>query len=302
MRREDDSPIKVGDAQLFVCGLIQHEVGKPVVDQVNRIVPVPQHTVMQTQCRRIGDHRLDAMPAEQLLEQDELGVEILILRVVVDDGDAPQRLAAARQPPFREKHVGEALVERAGRDRCGGHARNRRAARPLRARQHGIEKRATGVGVDLDQLRFGGGDVEVETQEYTLWATRIKARYRRRRFQHEVTVRGQCDDRLCRSHHCRHALQTRPRHKHRNRREHMRGSLQNQRINAARAGAGFKLALQYFGVKADAEAFAVERFNPVCARLCTGVRQGVRFGHERYETFGSRPWCNRHERSKTAYK
>ena len=98
MRCQHDRALQIRLAQRGAAGLVQVEVGQPVVDQVDGQVAVPQRAAAPFERGRVGDDRSQAMPLEQLLEQQELGVEVLVLGCRVDDGDARQR---PRIPPSR---------------------------------------------------------------------------------------------------------------------------------------------------------------------------------------------------------
>ncbi|MOA57538.1 hypothetical protein D3C78_1817390 [compost metagenome] len=49
---------------------------------------MPELPVFEAELAGIGDHRLPALALEELLEQQELRVEVLLFRRLVDDGDA----------------------------------------------------------------------------------------------------------------------------------------------------------------------------------------------------------------------
>ena len=86
-------------ASCCAARLLQIEIGQPVVDQIDGQIAVPQPAVTPFQHGRVGDDRAQAVPLEQLPEQQELGVEIFVF--------APPRrrwrctAAAARSRPQR---------------------------------------------------------------------------------------------------------------------------------------------------------------------------------------------------------
>ena len=199
VRCQHDSLVQIGFAQRGAARLLQVEVGQAVVDQIDGQIAVPQHAVAPFECGRIGDDRAQAMPLEQLLEQQELGVEVLILGRHVDDGDSGQRTRAfslagrqiGRQPtqlPFVPKHGDNLMLEACHAGERGHHGIHRSAAGMLSARQHGIEHRSAGVGVDLDQPEMPFAQMEVIAEECTEWPPSAEPRDGRRGVQHLLAV------------------------------------------------------------------------------------------------------------------
>ena len=100
MRCQHDTLLQIGFTQRAACGLLQVEVGQPVVDQVNGQIAMPQQAVAKFERRWAGDDRAQPVLAEQQLKKKELMVKVLRLRCLVNDGDARQRSGAASQTPF----------------------------------------------------------------------------------------------------------------------------------------------------------------------------------------------------------
>jgi hypothetical protein len=117
MRRQHDGPGGIGVVQRPAFGGFEHEVGQAVVHQVDPAFAQAQHAVPEGQRRRIRDQCVDAVTGEQALEQQELGVQILLFRHLVHDGDRAQRPAAVRQRPLGLEHAHDRFLEHgAGND------------------------------------------------------------------------------------------------------------------------------------------------------------------------------------------
>ena len=259
--------LQPGLAQRGAGRLVEVEVGQPVVDQVNAQVVVPELAVAPGKRRRIGDHRTQAVALEQLLEQQELGVEKLLLGRLVDDGDAGQRPAAARPPPFLAEHVDDALLEGRHAGFGGQHRIHRGAAGTLRPRQHRVEHGAAGVGVDLDQAEMAVSQVKVVAEKHPTWAVgrtrtidlaRAHPRDGRRGRQHLRPERRQGHHGFNRLHHPGHALHLRRRDKHRLGREQGGATFTHHRREPRLAQRHVERLRQRGGVEAEAEAFAVQ--------------------------------------------
>ena len=138
VRRQHHRIAKVGLAQRGAGGLSQIKICQAVVDEVDRQIAVPQHALTQTEISRPGDHGPQTVPLKQSLEQQELGVQVLLLGVLVDDRDAAQWPLMSAKRPLPAKHRHDALLKRIG-SRGGRHqALHRRAAGVLCPRQHGV--------------------------------------------------------------------------------------------------------------------------------------------------------------------
>lgn len=94
--------------------------------------------------------------------------------------------------PLRHEHVEERALERLRRHRAVDERGDRRAARALRIPEHGIEQRAAGVGVDLDEPRPVGVEMEVVAHENAVRA-RIMARNLGRVAKSRVPIARQRD-------------------------------------------------------------------------------------------------------------
>ena len=184
-------PGEVGVAQRRVAGRLEIEVGEAVVDQIHGARRVLQPPVAKRQLRRVGEHSVDAVGFEQLLEQQKLRVQVLAGGMLVDDGDARQRPLAAGPAPFVEKHLQYPLL----RHRFVGprhQLRHRVTAGMGRSDQLDVEQRAAGIGVHLDEPRPFCGEMEVVPLQDALseW---LMAGHRRGRRQHVCLVERMSD-------------------------------------------------------------------------------------------------------------
>jgi len=93
MRAHGHGAVEVGGAQRGRRRFGQREIGAAVVDEADAPAVEAQLAVNAGQLARVAHHRLDAAGAEAVLEQQELGVEVLLRRRLVDDGD--QAVAAS---------------------------------------------------------------------------------------------------------------------------------------------------------------------------------------------------------------
>ena len=115
------------------------------------------------------------MALEQLLKQQKLGVQVLVLRLLVNDGNALQRALVPRKSPLLAEHVHDALAK----SLCRLHWRHQwlhlGTAGPLGPRQCGVEHGTTGVGVDLDEPQPALGDMKVVAKEHPPRAARVQS-------------------------------------------------------------------------------------------------------------------------------
>jgi hypothetical protein len=121
----------------------QLEIGEAVVDEVELRFTLPEVAMAQGEFGRIADEGLDAMRREQLLEPEELGIQVLALGLLIDDGERLQFASAALGTEHRDKSGKDVL--------------------PV-GLQRG-EQAAAGIGVDLDELRPRGRQVKVVAHE-----------------------------------------------------------------------------------------------------------------------------------------
>src|SRR5471032_1706141 len=91
VRREYDRALDVGRTQCFALRRFQHKVGEPVVDQVNCQVIVTQSPFAEGQLRWRCYDSAYAKSLEQALKQNELWIEILLLRGLVYNRDSSKR-------------------------------------------------------------------------------------------------------------------------------------------------------------------------------------------------------------------
>jgi hypothetical protein len=108
---------------------------------------------------------VQAVAREELLEEQELGVQVLRLGRLVHDGDGAQWRGAAGVRPLGAEHGDDGRFEGLGVG-AGGHQRGRlRTAGALGAGEHGVQQRTAGVGVDLDQTELVAVEVEVMAEK-----------------------------------------------------------------------------------------------------------------------------------------
>ena len=278
VRRQHHGVLQDRFTQRGAARLLQVEVGQSVVDQVDGQVAVPQHAAAPFQRGRIGDDRTQAVPLEQLLEQQEFGVEILILGCCIDNGDTGQRAGAAgrigcltsrqtSQLPFVPKHRDDLPLEVGHAGQRGHHGFHRAAAGMLRSRQHGVEHRSTRVGIDLDQPEMTFTEVKVVAEEDTERPTGAEPRDAWRGSQHQLSIGRKGHHRFDGLHHLRHAMQLRCRHEHGHRREEERTTLANQFRQAGLSEFRIEGAHQRLPVQTEAEAGAVKHVDGAAACL-----------------------------------
>jgi len=116
----------------------------------------------------VGNYGGEAVGLEQLAEEFELRRQVLLGRMLVDDGDAHERLIASHQAPLLAEHVDEGLLDA----QCLGLV-------GMRHEQPGIQQAAAGIGVDLDELRPAGRQVNVVAEENAACRQRPLCRGRR---------------------------------------------------------------------------------------------------------------------------
>lgn len=151
IRSDHYGVVEIGRAQSFVPGAIKGKIHQPVVHEIDRLTADRQHSLRVSQLRGIRDDRLNTMSHKESLRQQELRVKILFFRSVIDDGNPAERADLPLQPEFMLEHrehgrleVGAADFPQRGFDLC--------TAGPLGIRQQGVQKRATRIRIDLDQL------------------------------------------------------------------------------------------------------------------------------------------------------
>ena len=105
------------------------------------------------------------MLGEEALREEKFGIEVLLLRPVVGDGDAPRRSLPALQPPLALEHARDRRVEITGLRPAQSGAASSSPAGVLGAGEQRVQERAAGVGVDLDEPRAVVGQVEVVAHE-----------------------------------------------------------------------------------------------------------------------------------------
>ena len=266
MRADDRLASQPGLPERSLGRLLQREIGQPVVNEVDRLVAMPQAAVPAHQLVRTADHSRDAVALEQFAVQEKLGIQVLLLRPFVDDGDK-RRCAdtalnrrcsvCALQPPFGEEHFEQRLLHRVGFHRLHRQPGDLGTTRPMGPCQHRVQQRAAGVGVDLDQLRAVRAQVEVEPQQ-AAGRTRIELRAFRRPGQNRFAVIRCCGDRFRGGDHPCHGLQVLARDEHRHRCEQVRVRLHHGGGQAQRAQVCLEPLLQFGLIEADAKTAAVQ--------------------------------------------
>ena len=126
------------------------------------------------------------------------------------------------------------------------------------AREHGVEERAAGVGVDLDQLRAVAAEVEVVAEKDAARAE-VVVRDRRRQAATQSREGRRGDHLVDRGDHRLHVLELRAGEEDRRRREEMRPLAQDRVVDAHRERARLERAAKLRGVDGDAVAAAVQR-------------------------------------------
>ena len=220
VRRQHHRTFKIGFAKNLMSWLLQREIGEPIVHKIYRTLIMPEAAVAQLQCRGIRYDCIDPVMLEEALEQQKLRVEILLLRTLVDDGNAMQRLLPTFETPFGEEHIEEGLFQGIERVRPRHHGPDWLTACTLGARQRKVEEGAACIGIDLDELGLVGCQVEVEAHEH---APRpgFEPRYVGHPLEDEITIGGQRYDRLGSPDDFCHPLEALARHENGKCSEHM---------------------------------------------------------------------------------
>jgi hypothetical protein len=82
---------------------IKREIDKTIVDEVDRAAADPKSALGIVKRSGISDDGINPVAAEGFARQQELGIEVLAFRIVVDDGDPTEdRLAAS---PYRSRRA-----------------------------------------------------------------------------------------------------------------------------------------------------------------------------------------------------
>ena len=92
--------VEIGRAQIPVFGIVKRKIDQPVVDEIDRRSLSEQLTALVAELISIDDHRVDAVLLKEALSQQELRIEILLRRPVVDDGDPPRNSLPVLQFPL----------------------------------------------------------------------------------------------------------------------------------------------------------------------------------------------------------
>src|SRR3989338_3146101 len=96
---------------------------------------------------RISDVRCNPGALEHALRQQEFGIKILRLRLLVHDGDATEHHRATLQPPLVAEHLEENLLKI-----FFSHRNTRPSGLALAVEQQRIQESASRVAVDFDKV------------------------------------------------------------------------------------------------------------------------------------------------------
>lgn len=161
MRHQRDVPCQVSLTNVCMRGILEREIGQPVVDSVDSTVGILKPVRTKRQILGSADHAVHAMVPKRVRVQHKLGVKELRSRSAVHDGQARRR-APGLLPSIL--HPGrDGRITRLGRVGPGGPCWRR--ARPHGIEQQGIEEQTAWIGVDLDQPRAIDRQVKVQTQD-----------------------------------------------------------------------------------------------------------------------------------------
>ena len=84
--------------------LFQREVDEPIIDEIDGFSIQQQAAAFEAKSFRSGYRRRIASTCQHLPCEDELRIEILFLRLVIDNGDPPQRAIFAMETPLSLEH------------------------------------------------------------------------------------------------------------------------------------------------------------------------------------------------------
>ena len=197
------------------------------------------------------------MRFEQGLEQHEFEIQVLLSWRVINDGDGTKRLVATCQPPLLHEHVEYRLCARFGGRFDAKEVRDLRAAGLLHALHFDVEQRATGIGIDFDELRSIRRDVKIETEEYAA-SSRWNLRDNGRGGEHLFAKAGQAGHRLHCADDTSHLLRVLLRDEYRDIGKKMRMRFDNGSLDARSAKPGIESLLQGGQVGSHAFAFTIE--------------------------------------------
>src|SRR5690606_16999910 len=109
--REDHVSTHISIAQRGVRGVGKGEIDEAIVDEVYRLAFMHELSALGPELRWIGDNCRDAVPLEECLREYELGIEVLGLGIVIDDGDALGPAPPALQTPLFPEHLQYGCLE-----------------------------------------------------------------------------------------------------------------------------------------------------------------------------------------------
>ena len=146
--RKDHRAVPIGLSQCFVLWPLEREISQAIVHEVD-IVPIERKSAaVIAKTASIGDKCVNTPLGQNLPCQHELGIEILLLRTIIDDSGPVGCAGSPLAPPLALEHPEDCVLEA-----VPGGARRRLydcTARALRPREERVEERPTGVCIDLD--------------------------------------------------------------------------------------------------------------------------------------------------------
>jgi hypothetical protein len=94
-----------------MLGAFKREVHQTIVDEPNLQIAGQEPALVIAKLARIGDHRIEARLQKHPPGEHEFWIEILLLGLVIDDGNPRDGIAAALAPPFIPEHVANISLE-----------------------------------------------------------------------------------------------------------------------------------------------------------------------------------------------
>ena len=135
--RNDHRAVPIGLPQCFVLRPLEREISQTIVHKVD-IVPIePKSAAVIAKPAGVGDKRFNTPLGQNLPCQHELGIEILLLRTIIDDSDPVGCAGSPLAPPLVLEHPEDCVLEAVPGGVGGGsmtaqHARCARARSALR--------------------------------------------------------------------------------------------------------------------------------------------------------------------------
>ena len=161
----DNGVVEIGRAQIMVFGIAEGKIDQAIVDEIDRLALRQQSTTLMPKLTAIHNHRVDAIPLQEMPSQQKFRIKILFRGPIIDDCDPPRNALPFLEFPLVLEHGHDRRFEivspwRTQRDF------DFRATGSLSPGQQRIQESTAGVGIYLDQLGALGGKVEVIAHEY----------------------------------------------------------------------------------------------------------------------------------------